>query len=72
MFFLHASGPLEPKMFWGKFLVEILQYTKNLENFHILASMKTKQVCTQWSEFWKHGFILLKPGVQVSIGHCIA
>jgi hypothetical protein len=53
--------------FWGKYLVEILQYTMNLENFHIPASMKTKQVCI-WSTFWKHGWILLKPGVQVSIG----
>jgi hypothetical protein len=32
--------------------------------------MKTKQACI-WSAFWKHGWILLKPGVQVSIGHCI-
>jgi hypothetical protein len=32
--------------------------------------MKTKQVCV-WSAFWKHGWILFKPGVQVSIGHCI-
>jgi hypothetical protein len=46
------------KLFIGiywKFLVEILQ---------------TKQVCI-WSAFSKHGWILLKPGVQVSIGHCI-
>jgi hypothetical protein len=28
--------------------------------------MKTKQVCI-WSAFWKHGWILLKLGVQVSI-----
>jgi hypothetical protein len=53
--------------FEGKYLVEILQYTMNFENFHIPASMKTKQVCI-WSAFWKHGWILLKPGVQVSIG----
>jgi hypothetical protein len=39
-----------------------LQYAKNFENVHIPFSMKTKQVC-----IW----ILLKPGVQVSIGHCI-
>jgi hypothetical protein len=32
--------------------------------------MKTKHVCI-WSAFWKHGWILLKPGVQISIGHCI-
>ncbi len=32
--------------------------------------MKTKQVCI-WSAFWKHGWILLKPGVPVSVGHCI-
>ncbi len=32
--------------------------------------MKTKQVYI-WSAFWKHGWILLKPGVQVSIGYCI-
>jgi hypothetical protein len=32
--------------------------------------MKTKPVCI-WSAFWKHGWILLKPGVQDSIGHCI-
>jgi hypothetical protein len=50
----------------GKFLVEILQYT----NFNIPANMKTNQVCI-WSAFWKHGWILLKPGVQASIGHCI-
>ena len=36
---------------------------------HIPASMKTKQTCI-WSAFWKHGWILLKPGVQVSIEHC--
>jgi hypothetical protein len=36
------------KKSWGKFLGEILQYTKNLENFHIPASMKTKQICI-WS-----------------------
>jgi hypothetical protein len=28
--------------------------------------MKTKQICI-WSAFWKHGWILLKFGVQVSI-----
>jgi hypothetical protein len=32
--------------------------------------MKMKQVYI-WSAFWKHGWILLKPGVQVSIGHGI-
>jgi hypothetical protein len=26
--------------------------------------MKTKQICI-WSAFWKHGYILLKLGVQV-------
>jgi hypothetical protein len=52
---------------WRKFLVEILQYTKN---FHIPASMKMNQVYI-WSAFWKHGWIIWKPGVQVSIGHCI-
>jgi hypothetical protein len=30
------------------------------------ASMKTKQICI-WSAFWKHEWILLKLGVQVSI-----
>jgi hypothetical protein len=28
--------------------------------------MKTKQICI-WSAFWKHGWILLKLGVHVSI-----
>jgi hypothetical protein len=32
--------------------------------------MKTKQVCI-WSAFWKHRWILLKPGMQVSIGYGI-
>ncbi len=32
--------------------------------------MKTKLVCI-WPAFWKHGWIILKPGVQLSIGHCI-
>ena len=68
--FLHVSGLIEPKKIWEKFLVEILQYTKNLENVHILASMKTKQVCI-CSAFWKHGWILLKFGMQVSIGYGI-
>ncbi len=44
--------------------------SKNLENVHIPANKKTKQVCI-WSPLWKHGWILLKPGVQISIGHCI-
>jgi hypothetical protein len=32
----------------------------------IPGSMKTKQVCI-WSALWKHGWILLKLGMQVSI-----
>jgi hypothetical protein len=40
------------------------------ENVQIPVSMTTKQVCI-WSAFWKHGWILLKRGMQVSIGHCI-
>jgi hypothetical protein len=48
--------------------VTIFVYSsKFLGHFHIPASMKMKPVCI-WSEFWKHGWILLKPGVQVSIG----
>jgi hypothetical protein len=43
-----------------------LKFCNTLRNFHIPASMKTKQVCI-WSAFW----ILLKPGVQVSIRYCI-
>ncbi len=46
-----------------------MQYAKNLENFHISASMKTKQVV--FDAFWKYGWIIFKPGVQVSIGHFI-
>jgi hypothetical protein len=32
--------------------------------------MKMKQVCIL-SSFWKHGWILLKLGMQVSIGYVI-
>jgi hypothetical protein len=53
-------------IFW-KFLVEILQCTKN---FHIPASMKMKQIFIL-SAFWKHGRIILKFGMQVSIGYGI-
>jgi hypothetical protein len=55
---LPVSGGLEQKF------VFTLQDTKNFEHFHI----KTKQ---SWSACWKHGWIILKPGVQVSIGYCI-
>jgi hypothetical protein len=54
-----GPGPLEQKKIYFKFC-----------NTQITAIMKTKQVCI-WSAFWKHGWILLKPGVQVSIWHCI-
>ncbi len=65
---MHVSGPLEQKKNRGE--IFILNFAIHKENFHIPASMKTKQVCI-WSAFWKLGWILLKPGVQVSIGHCI-
>jgi hypothetical protein len=47
------------KKFAGKFLVQILQYTKNLELFTFQLAL------------WNHEWILLKPGVQVNIGYGI-
>jgi hypothetical protein len=44
-------------VFWG----EIFSL-----NFAIHKEMKTKQICT-WSDFWKHGWILLKLGIQFII-----
>jgi hypothetical protein len=51
--------------------LENMPYERSLAengNSKWLPSMKTKQIYMKiWSAFWKHGWILLKLGMQVSI-----
>ena len=60
------------KKFFFKFLVQNLQYTKNLEFFSFPGcwSMKMMPICIG-SGLYKHGWIHLKFGVWVGIGHGI-